>query len=36
VRSSAPHLGEDTDAVMREIGYAAGDIAALRKKGAIA
>ena len=35
VRSSAPHLGEDTDGVMREIGYTAEDIAALRKKGAI-
>jgi formyl-CoA transferase len=36
VRSAAPHLGADTDGVMREIGYAAGDIAALRKKGTIA
>ena len=36
VRSSAPHLGEDTDSVMRQMGYSAEDIAALRKKGAIA
>jgi len=36
VRTAAPHLGEDTDAVMREIGYSASDIAALRNKGAIA
>ena len=36
VRSSAPHLGDDTDDVMRETGYSAGDIAALRNKGAIA
>ena len=35
VRSSAPHLGDDTDDVMRETGYSAGDIAALRNKGAI-
>ena len=36
VRSSAPHLGEDTDSVMREMGFSAEDIAALRKNGAIA
>ena len=36
VRSPAPHLGEDTDAVMREFGYSAQEIAALRKKGTVA
>jgi len=36
VRSSAPHLGEDTDGVMREIGYSASEIASLRMKGTIA
>jgi formyl-CoA transferase len=35
VRSPAPHLGEDTDGILREIGYTAEDIAALRKKGTI-
>ncbi len=32
VRSSAPHLGDDTDAVLGEIGFSAPDIAALRGK----
>jgi succinyl-CoA---D-citramalate CoA-transferase len=32
VRSSAPHLGDDTDAVLREIGLSAAQIAALRDK----
>jgi len=32
VRSSAPHLGDDTDAVLREIGLTAAQIAALRDK----
>jgi len=36
VRSPAPHLGEDTDGVLAEVGYSAEDIAALRKKGAVA
>jgi formyl-CoA transferase len=36
VRTPAPHLGEDTDGVLGEIGYSAEDIAALREKGAIA
>jgi len=32
VRSSAPHLGDDTDAVLRDIGLSATQIAALRDK----
>ena len=35
VRSSAPHLGDDTDAVLREIGLSAAQIAALRDKNII-
>jgi formyl-CoA transferase len=33
--SKAPALGADTDAVLAEIGYAPGDVAALRRSGAI-
>ena len=36
VRSSAPRLGDDTDAVLREAGLTAEQIALLRAKGAIA
>jgi formyl-CoA transferase len=36
VRSAAPHLGEDTDAVLREIGLTDEQIAALRSKGIVA
>lgn len=36
IRSSAPHLGDDTDAVLREFGYSDETIQALRDKGAIA
>lgn len=36
VRSSAPKLGDDTDAVLREIGLTDAQIAQLREKGAIA
>jgi formyl-CoA transferase len=36
VRSSAPHLGDDSDAVLRELGLSAEQIAALRAKGVIA
>jgi formyl-CoA transferase len=36
VRSSAPRLGDDTDAVLREAGLTAEQIALLRSKGAIA
>lgn len=36
VRSSAPHLGDDTDAVLAELGLAASDISALRAQGAVA
>jgi formyl-CoA transferase len=36
VRSAAPRLGEDTDAVLRGLGIPEADIAALRAKGAIA
>ena len=32
VRSSAPHLGDDTDAVLRDLGLSAAQIAALREK----
>ena len=32
VRSSAPHVGDDTDAVLREMGLNSAQIAALRKK----
>ena len=36
VRSSAPRLGEDTDAVLRESGYSDVEIAALRQRGVVA
>ena len=35
MRKSAPELGEDTDAILREAGYAPGEIAAFRAAGAI-
>jgi formyl-CoA transferase len=36
VRSSAPHLGDDTDAVLAQMGLSASDIAVLRGKGIVA
>jgi len=36
VRSSAPKLGDDTDAILREMGLSESQIAELREKGAIA
>jgi formyl-CoA transferase len=36
VRSSAPGLGDDTDAVMRELGFSDEDIAALRGRKVVA
>ena len=36
VRSSAPRLGDDTDAVLREVGWTDQDIRALRDKGVVA
>lgn len=35
VRSSAPHVGDDTDAVLAEIGLSAEQVARLREKGII-
>jgi formyl-CoA transferase len=35
VRSSAPHLGDDTDAVLAEAGFSASEIAALRSRGVV-
>ena len=35
IRCSAPHLGGDTDAVLREMGLADGQIAALRQRGIV-
>ncbi len=35
VRSAAPHLGGDTDAILLEMGLEAREIAELRKKGAV-
>ena len=35
VRSSAPHLGEDTDAVLREMGLTGEQIAVLRQRGVV-
>jgi formyl-CoA transferase len=35
IRSSAPHLGDDTDAVLREFRFTEQDIAALRGKGVV-
>ena len=36
LRTSAPHLGDDTDAVLQEIGLSAQQIALLRAKGIVA
>ena len=36
VRSAAPRLGDDTDAVLGEIGYSETDIAALRGRKVVA
>lgn len=36
VRSSAPGLGDDTDAVLHELGLRDGEIAALRERGVVA
>jgi formyl-CoA transferase len=36
VRSSAPRLGDDTDAVLRELGISDDDIAALRGRKVVA
>jgi formyl-CoA transferase len=36
VRTSAPGLGDDTDAVLQELGLRDGDIAALRERGVVA
>jgi formyl-CoA transferase len=36
LRTSAPHLGDDTDAVLGEFGYSQQDIAALRGNGVVA
>ncbi|NIA54544.1 CoA transferase [Massilia sp. TW-1] len=36
IRSAAPHLGEDTDAVLREVGLGAEQIAVLRARGIVA
>ena len=35
LRRSAPHLGDDTDAVLRELGLDAAQIAALRQRGIV-
>ncbi len=35
LRSAAPQLGEDTDAVLREAGFSADEIAALRQRGVV-
>jgi formyl-CoA transferase len=35
IRRPAPALGEDTDAVLAELGYSADEIAALRKASVI-
>jgi formyl-CoA transferase len=35
VRSSAPHLGDDSDAVLAELGLAASDVVALRQRGIV-
>ena len=36
VRSSAPHLGDDTDEVLEEVGFSAQDIKALRERKVVA
>jgi crotonobetainyl-CoA:carnitine CoA-transferase CaiB-like acyl-CoA transferase len=36
IRTSAPHLGDDTDAVLREAGLSSEQIALLREKGVVA
>jgi len=36
IRSSAPHLGDDTDGVLQQMGLSTADIATLRDKGIIA
>jgi formyl-CoA transferase len=36
IRSAAPHLGEDTDVVLREVGLTEEQIAALRARGVVA
>jgi formyl-CoA transferase len=36
VRSSAPGLGDDTDAVLGELGFTAAGIAALRERKVVA
>jgi formyl-CoA transferase len=36
VRSSAPHVGDDTDAVLRQMGLSAEQIATLRQRGIVA
>jgi len=36
VRTSAPHLGDDTDAVLGEIGFSTQEIAALRGRKVVA
>lgn len=36
IRSSAPHLGDDTDAVLGEIGFSTQDIAMLRERKVVA
>jgi formyl-CoA transferase len=36
IRSAAPHLGEDTDAVLREVGLTDAQIATLRARGVVA
>jgi formyl-CoA transferase len=35
VRSAAPRLGEDSDAVLREVGLSEEQIAALRARGVV-
>jgi formyl-CoA transferase len=36
IRSAAPHLGDDTDAVLAEVGFSAADIAGLRSRQVVA